>query len=365
MQTVESNPIHSSEVKHLYQDVRRLGINLNHWYAVARSAEVQDKPLGVVLWQQPIALYRDSSGQIHALSDRCPHRFVKLSRGAVIGNDVECAYHGWRFNGTGHCTAVPYLGEKQKLSTCQIRSYPVREQDGFIWVFPGELAEAEARSPMQVPEWDHLNYIASVTTIDAKAHFSYLIENLMDMYHGHLHQDYQAWASAELEEIEETGDRVDARYRAQSYYRIDKIWSISQLFFPALRRLHPEPLDVSYVYPNWVSRLGDDFRIYCLFCPIDQTHTRAYLLHFTSLNAFHRLHKLPIAFRRFVKNSLFNSAQKLLEGLVNQDVPMIEDEQQAYLENPERRPHELNRALVSVQRLIRTQAEGQHRDRTD
>jgi hypothetical protein len=62
---------------------------------------------------------------------------------------------------------------------------------------------------------------------------------------------------------------------------------------------------------------------------------------------------------------LFNSAQKLLEGLVNQDVPMIEDEQQAYLENPERRPHELNRALVSVQRLIRTQAEGQHRDRTD
>jgi hypothetical protein len=356
MQTVGSQAIEVSEVKNSWQDVRRLGINPNHWYAVARSVEVQDNPLGVVLWQRAIVLYRNRNGQIQALDDRCPHRFVKLSRGAVVGDDLECAYHGWRFDAAGHCTAVPYLAETQKLPQCSVQTYPVREQDGFIWVFPGDPALAETIAPLGVPEWKHLNYIASVTTIEATAHFSYLIENLMDMYHGHLHQDYQAWASAELERIEETSDRVDAHYRAQSYYRIDKIWSISQLFFPALRRLHPEPLDVSYIYPNWVSRLGEDFRIYCLFCPVDQTHTRAYLLHFTSLNAFHQLHKLPIRFRRFIKNSLFNSAEKLLMGLVNQDIPMIEDEQQAYLENPERRPYELNRALVSVQRLLRSQA---------
>jgi hypothetical protein len=90
---------------------------------------------------------------------------------------------------------------------------------------------------------------------------------------------------------------------------------------------------------------------------VDLTHTRAYLIHFTSLNAFPKLHKLPIPFRRFVKNSLFGSAQKMLDGLVSQDIPMIEDEQHAYLQNRDRRPHELNRALVSVQRLIRTQAE--------
>jgi hypothetical protein len=235
----------------------------------------------------------------------------------------------------------------------------VQELNGFIWLYPGdvEVLENQAIQPMGLPEWDDLNYIASYTAINTQAHFSYLIENLMDMYHGHLHQDLQAWASAELQAIEETSDRVDAHYTAQSYYRIDKIWSVSQLFFPALRRLHPEPLDVSYVYPNWASRLGDDFRIYCLFCPVNETHTRAYLVHFTSLNAFHRLHKLPIAFRRFVKNRMFNAAQKLLAGLVDQDIPMIEDEQKAYLENPDRRPHELNRALVSVQRLIRVQAE--------
>jgi phenylpropionate dioxygenase-like ring-hydroxylating dioxygenase large terminal subunit len=177
----------------------------------------------------------------------------------------------------------------------------------------------------------------------------------MDMYHGHLHQDLQAWAEASLQDIDENNYRVDAHYIAQSYYKIDKIWSISQLFFPALRKLHPEPLDVSYVYPHWVSTLGKDFKIYCLLCPISETETKAYLIHFTSLNSFWRLHKLPVWFRRFIKDSLFGAAQKLLDGLVIQDVKMIEEEQQAYLQNPQRRNYELNRALVSVQRLMRNQ----------
>jgi phenylpropionate dioxygenase-like ring-hydroxylating dioxygenase large terminal subunit len=347
----------SLSLTHQHSDIRLCGINPNHWYVVARSSEVQTQPLGVTLWNQPIVLYRDEGGTVHALEDRCPHRQVKLSHGRVTGGQLECSYHGWRFKSSGECAAVPYLAANQKLPNCKIRCYPVQEQDGFIWLFPGEAAGAQLVSPLGVPEWEHLNYIATVSIIECNAHYSYLIENLMDMYHGHLHESYQAWASAVLEDLQEDANRVDAHYQAQSYYKIDKIWSISQLFFPALRRLHPEPLDVSYVYPHWVSTLGQDFKIYCLLCPVSQTVTRAYLIHFTSLNAFWRLHKLPVWFRRFVKDSLFGSAQKLLDGLVRQDVQMIEEEQQAYLSNPERRAYELNRALVSVQRLIRSQAE--------
>jgi phenylpropionate dioxygenase-like ring-hydroxylating dioxygenase large terminal subunit len=335
-------------------NIRKLGINLNHWYVVARSNELQNQPLAVTFWHQSIVLYRDDHGIVHALEDRCPHRQVKLSHGHVIGEYLECAYHGWQFDTNGECVAVPYLAENQKLPNCKIRCYPVKEQDGFIWLFPGNIDTLPIK-PMGVPEWEHLNYIATVSRIECQAHFSYLIENLMDMYHGHLHQDYQAWTDAVLQDIEENANRVDAHYQAQSYYRIDKIWSISQLFFPALRQLHPEPLDVSYVYPHWVSTLGKDFKIYCLLCPISETETRAYLIHFTSLNSFWRLHKLPLWFRRFVKDSLFGSAQKLLDGLVGQDVLMIEEEQQAYLNNPECRNYELNRALVSVQKLIRNQ----------
>ncbi|MEO0852909.1 MAG: aromatic ring-hydroxylating dioxygenase subunit alpha [Cyanobacteria bacterium J06648_11] len=337
--------------------IRELGIDFNHWYAVARSSELTDSPLSIELWHQAIVLYRDSGKQVRALEDRCPHRHVKLHHGSVVGDNLQCAYHGWCFDGAGQCSQVPYLEAKQKLPTCTIRSYPVQERDGFIWVFPGDRELSDRVEPMHLPEWDGLNFIASVAEIDCEAHFSFLIENLMDMYHGHLHDDYQAWADPVLETLVADGDRVDARYQAQSYYRIDKIWSVSQLFFPQLRKLHPEILDVSYVYPNWTSTLGKDFKICCLFTPVSETHTRAFLIHFTSLHAFHRLHKLPIPFRRWVKNRLFNAAKGLLDGLVEQDVVMVEEEQQAYLVRPERRPYELNRAIASVQNLIRQQAE--------
>lgn len=335
-------------------NIRTCGINLNHWYVVASSGEVKKQPFGVTLWYKNIVLFRNEKGVIQALDDRCPHRRVKLSDGQIVGNDVECAYHGWRFDGDGKCSFVPYLTEKQKLPSCQLKSYPVKELDGFIWLFPGD-GDSSTIKPMGLPEWEHLNYIGSMTSIDCPGHFSFLIENLMDMYHGHLHDNYQAWASASLKHITKEFDRVYVLYEAQSYYRIDKIWSISQLFFPPLRRLHPEPLTVSYVYPHWSSTLGKDFKIYCLFCPVNETTTKAYLVHFTSLEAFWRLHKLPVAFRRFVKNSLFGTAKGLLDGLVRQDVAMIKQEQEAFLANPFQRFYELNPAIAQVQNLIISQ----------
>jgi len=117
------------------RNLRSCGINLNHWYVVARSTEVEAQPLGVVLWNQPLVIYRDRQGKIHALEDRCPHRLVKLSHGRVTGDQLECAYHGWRFNSLGECVAVPTLATNQKLPTCKIRVLPVQERDGFIAIF--------------------------------------------------------------------------------------------------------------------------------------------------------------------------------------------------------------------------------------
>ncbi|MGL5082261.1 MAG: Rieske 2Fe-2S domain-containing protein [Microcoleaceae cyanobacterium] len=335
-------------------DIHQLGINLNHWYVVAQSPEVKSQPVSVRLWYQPIVLFRDDLGKVHALEDRCPHRHVRLSHGQVVNNVLECAYHGWQFNSEGNCIQVPYLGEDQRLPTCKLRQYSVQEKDGFIWLFPGQNPTQISR--LDVPEWEHLNYIATVSIIHCQAHYSFVIENLMDMYHGHLHQELQAWTNARLKNIDEDQHTVNVEYQAQSYYQIDKIWSISQLLIPALRKLHPEPLRVSYIYPHWVATLGKDFKIYCLFCPIGLTETRAYLIHFTSLQAFWRLHKLPIAFRKFIKNRLFGAAQKLLDGLVQQDILMIEEEQQAHLIDPHLKGYEFNKVVISVQRLIRLQS---------
>jgi hypothetical protein len=75
-----------------------------------------------------------------------------------------------------------------------------------------------------------------------------------------------------------------------------------------------------------MSTLENNFKIYCLFCPVSDTQIRAYLIHFTSLNTFPKLHKSPIWVRRFFRDKLFNAAKKMLEGLIREKILMLEQE---------------------------------------
>jgi phenylpropionate dioxygenase-like ring-hydroxylating dioxygenase large terminal subunit len=77
------------------------------WHPVAYERELRPgRPLRVRLMDQPIALFRTSAGPA-ALIDRCPHRNVPLSGGKVCGDALVCPYHGWSFDASGRCVAVP------------------------------------------------------------------------------------------------------------------------------------------------------------------------------------------------------------------------------------------------------------------
>ncbi len=332
--------------------VREAPINPDHWYAVARTDEVRREPVGVVIWDRPVCVFRDAAGAAHALEDRCPHRLVRISLGRVVGDGIECRYHGWRFGSDGRCLHVPGMDSAGIPAAARAKSYPTREQDGFIWVFPGRRELAESAQPMQMPEWDDLDYIPSIAAMSCEAHFSFVIENLMDMYHDHLHQRHQPWRADALREVVRGAGRVEARYSATAYYKIDRIWSALQLAVPALRRPYPVPLVVTYEYPHWKARLGDEFTLYGVFCPSGPRRTRVHLVHYTSLHRLDSFRKAPVAVRRGVKRCLRNIARGLLKRLISQDVPMVEEEQRAYDAAPERRPLELNRTLHAVQRLI-------------
>jgi renierapurpurin 18,18'-hydroxylase len=336
--------------------IRQAGINFNRWYMIAKSSEIQGQPMNREIWKQPVVLFRTQPGEVRALEDRCAHRLVRLSHGRVKDDKIECAYHGWQFNGAGRCVHIPHLGSRTTLPNCEVRSFPVVEKHGFVWIFPGNPALSKTILPMEMNEWDDLNEISSFVTLTTRAHFSYLVENLMDMYHGSLHAQYQVWNAESLKEVVEGENQVSAIYQATTYYQVKDLGSILQLFLPALRRLHSVPLTVTYEYPNWKSALGDDFKIYCLICPVNERLTNAYLIHYTSLAKFKGLNNAPVAIRRLLKRALSNVAKKLLANLVRQDVMMIEDEQAAFDQDPLHQPFEVNRAIRRVQELVRHQA---------
>src|SRR2546423_10091660 len=111
----------------------------NLWYFAALDRDLRPGRLRrLMLLGEPVLLGRMRSGEPFALRDICPHRGVPLSAGRVMREDtVECAYHGWRFRADGVCALIPSLVEGQGIDAANIRArpYPLREQDGLIWIY--------------------------------------------------------------------------------------------------------------------------------------------------------------------------------------------------------------------------------------
>lgn len=112
----------------------------NYWYPVLKSEDLPvEKPVGFKVLNEELVAWRDRAGRPKVLRDRCPHRGAKLSPGRVLGGDLQCAWHGLRFDGAGRCTLIPWeppesrLGERVKM-----KGYPAEELGGWIWAYIGE-----------------------------------------------------------------------------------------------------------------------------------------------------------------------------------------------------------------------------------
>ncbi|MDB6044889.1 MAG: aromatic ring-hydroxylating dioxygenase subunit alpha [Gammaproteobacteria bacterium] len=168
-------------------DLRRVGAHPDYWYAVAWSDELQvGKTLGRRFAGEPIVLYRGSSGKVFALEDRCAHRQVPLHLGVVIGEQLKCHYHGWAYDCSGKCVDVPYLG-KERLPN-GVKSYPAREVDGLIFVFPGDPLLAESRLPKTLGSSQRKDYKTRRLNREVACHYTFMHENLFDMNHQFMHR---------------------------------------------------------------------------------------------------------------------------------------------------------------------------------
>lgn len=153
----------------------------NAWYVAAWSAEVaENRMLARRILDEAVVLYRDTHGAVHALADRCPHRFAPLSMGHLLNGVVQCRYHGLRFDGTGTCVHNPH-GPVPKAA--RVRSYPVFERYSAVWIWMGDPAQADES---RLPEFDFLVpegwYVGTgYMTIDGG--YELEIDNILDLSH--------------------------------------------------------------------------------------------------------------------------------------------------------------------------------------
>ena len=66
----------------------------NQYYIVLDSSQVRDKPIGVTRMGERLVFWRDKSGQVHCARDKCVHRGAALSKGQMLHDHLQCAFHG-------------------------------------------------------------------------------------------------------------------------------------------------------------------------------------------------------------------------------------------------------------------------------
>jgi len=153
------------------------------WFPIAYSDEVVDQPVARVLLDEELIVYRTSSQRVVVAHDLCIHRGVPLRLGTQVGDELICAYHGFRYGADGRCTAVPAQPDLPIPRKLCLTTFPSIERYGLIWVC---LAPA-ADSLSSLPDWPELEDDSYRIMHDAPPEWAAtpgrVLENFIDVGH--------------------------------------------------------------------------------------------------------------------------------------------------------------------------------------
>lgn len=160
----------------------------NTWYAAGFSG---DFPTGEVTGHMiaglPLVIWRGQDDGLGAFDARCAHKRFPMWDGKILeGELLQCPYHGFAYDMTGRCVDIPALRDRTDHipSRARLYRYPLVEQDGIVWVWPGDPDKADSIGVPRTPEiasdaWETSNTEAMYV----KANSRLLIENLLDLTH--------------------------------------------------------------------------------------------------------------------------------------------------------------------------------------
>ncbi|MFM9968603.1 MAG: Rieske 2Fe-2S domain-containing protein [Burkholderiales bacterium] len=185
----------------------------NAWYVAAWSTEVGRTLFVRTLLDQAVLMYRTEAGKAVAMANVCPHRFAPLDRGQLVGDTVQCGYHGLRFDGSGTCVLNPFDGSAPK--NARVRTYPLEERWGVLWIWMGDEALCDAS---RIPDFSYLvdpkrKVLPGTTRVEAN--YELIIDNLADLTHTNfLHSNFlkvEAFPNGRHEVIED-GNTVHSKF---------------------------------------------------------------------------------------------------------------------------------------------------------
>ncbi len=155
----------------------------NAWYVAAWESEITPGSLlPVKIIGEDIVLYRLHDGRIAALEDACAHRKLPLSMGRLSGDEVECGYHGLRYDCAGRCTFMP--GSERIHPGAKVHAYRAEVRYGLVWIWMGDAQRADPATIFAIEHWgDPAWGINRGESMTLACNYLYVTDNLLDPTH--------------------------------------------------------------------------------------------------------------------------------------------------------------------------------------
>ena len=154
----------------------------NAWYCVGWSTTLTEKPQSIQVLGKELVLYRRADVSAVALSNVCPHRFAPLHLGRVVNDQIECPYHGLRFDSTGACALNPHGSGQIAHNNC-IPSYPLVERCGTLWVWMGDASRANPQDIVDYPYVSDPQWTGFTNYLHLDVDYQLVLDNLLDLTH--------------------------------------------------------------------------------------------------------------------------------------------------------------------------------------
>ena len=307
----------------------------NQWYAVLDSKQVKkNKLIGVTRLSEKLVFWRDATGAVYCIYDKCCHRGASLCAGKLVDNHVECPFHGFMYDGSGKVTRIPANGKHAKVpENYRVHAYPARDAYGFIWVWYGEN---QADLP-EIPFFEELKTGFSYGGFSENwnVHYTRAIENQLDVVHlPFVHKTTIGRGNRTLV----NGPVVKWHENLMTFYVKNEEDVGQQPQKPGAVENYERLFHLQFQMPNiWQNIIADKLRIFAAFVPVDEENTRIYLRFYQGFMRVPVLKQVVNALSAVMNSVILHQDRRVVltqlpkkteftmkENLVQGDLPILE-----------------------------------------
>jgi len=253
----------------------------NQWYLILESKELKkNKPLNVKRLNEQLALWRDENSQACCIADKCCHRGVSLSGGQIVNGNLQCPFHGFKYDKSGMVTSIPANGKNSPVpKNMKVKSFKIFERYGFIWLWWGDDDKIE-NEPFFFKELAGYSYSGFKDYWNV--HYSRAIENQLDVVHvPFVHKTTIGRGNKTL-----VNGPVVIRDKELITFYVNNVIDDGKTV-----PLKPDEINdyqnlfhLQFYFPNiWQNYISDKIRAFAAFVPVDEENTIVYIRYYQKL----------------------------------------------------------------------------------